>query len=700
MIRWFNKQTVSRRITFVMLAYLGVICYLGYKTVTVFNKDIVFASAELDGTAYQRPLEGLLEPIAKHQSIALKAAIWKRPELRSSLSELASTIDARFSALESAHVKLQESLQYTPDALAKAKLAHIVPSAIRSKWDSLKSDLSQLPPTDIASRHMEILKALRASIGYLSITSNLVLDPDMDSYSVMDAINYAAPEMQVRIPDVMAFISSGILSKPELTFEERQKLVEYAYAIENMDLARIVGDMQIAYDVDANYYGESPSLASNTRIPLVEMKEATEGLIAALRALAASGTPLMSEEQYAALGEKAFATSFKFWEAATGELEHLLGVRVHSYEGAKLNTLIVTGALFLLVSGFGVCVQTGIVRTLKEVIKCLQGNSNHLSASVNELTSTSQSIASGASDQAASLEEVAASIEEISGMSKHNADNAQQATVLSIQVQDVSEHSVKTMSEMAEAITAIKKSADETAEIIKIIDDIAFQTNLLALNAAVEAARAGDAGKGFAVVADEVRNLAQRSATSAKETSAKIKRSKDLADHGVQVTSAVGNSLQQIKEKSNQAADIVREIAAAVKEQALGITQVNDAITRLDKVTQGNAAASEEMAAASNSLLDQSHVINSSVKDLSVLVAKDGVSQGESLPQMNSPKRSAAPQPSVVAQTPGASPKQHFVAPSHMSAKSASNGNNGGHRLSKRDVEEIFPLDDNDFQGF
>src|SRR5258708_25224821 len=158
---------------------------------------------------------------------------------------------------------------------------------------------------------------------------------------------------------------------------------------------------------------------------------------------------------------------------------------------------------------------------------------------------------------------------------------------------------------MVAAMNDINTSSDKVSKIIKVIDEIAFQTNILALNAAVEAARAGEAGLGFAVVADEVRNLAQRSAQAARETAEKIEDSIRKSEHGVELNAKVGLSLHEIVDKARKVDTLVAEIAQACKEQTQGISQINLAVTQMDKVTQTNAASAEESASASNELAAQ-----------------------------------------------------------------------------------------------
>jgi methyl-accepting chemotaxis protein/CHASE3 domain sensor protein len=277
---------------------------------------------------------------------------------------------------------------------------------------------------------------------------------------------------------------------------------------------------------------------------------------------------------------------------------------------ATLAQKIATGDLTVQFADTGK--ETGIYAAMREMASQLKTMVGQVSETTSQVASASSEIAQGSSDlaqrteeQASAQEETASSMEELTGTVKQSAENAGQANQLAGAARTQAEQGGQVVDQAVAAMGAIHQSSKKIADIIGVIDEIAFQTNLLALNAAVEAARAGEQGRGFAVVAGEVRKLAQRSADAAKEIKTLITDSVAKVEDGGKLVDKAGQTLKEIVTSIKKVSDIVAEIAAASREQAAGIEQVNKAILQMDQVTQQNAALVEQTAAASHSMGDQ-----------------------------------------------------------------------------------------------
>jgi len=247
------------------------------------------------------------------------------------------------------------------------------------------------------------------------------------------------------------------------------------------------------------------------------------------------------------------------------------------------------------------------VENLGGIIASVRLTAASVTDASRRLSGTTGNLAAGTQQQAASLEETAASLEQITATVKQNADNARQASELARGSREAAERGGGVVASAVSSMEEITRASKRIADIIGVIDEIAFQTNLLALNAAVEAARAGEQGRGFAVVAAEVRNLAQRSAGAAREIKALIQDSVAKVEEGAQHVNRSGRTLDEIVQSAKRVADIVSDIAAACQEQSSGIDQVNRAVAQMDRVTQENASQTEEISATSRALAEQAH---------------------------------------------------------------------------------------------
>jgi methyl-accepting chemotaxis protein len=257
--------------------------------------------------------------------------------------------------------------------------------------------------------------------------------------------------------------------------------------------------------------------------------------------------------------------------------------------------------------------ETGrLLQALKRMNENLAALVGKVRTGVDSISTGSQQIAAGNADlsqrteeQASSLEETASSMEELASTVKQNVENAKQANQLAASASEVAIKGGAVVGEVVQTMSSINDSSKKIADIIGVIDGIAFQTNILALNAAVEAARAGEQGRGFAVVASEVRTLAQRSAGAAKEIKALISDSVHKVENGTRLVDDAGKTMEEIVKSVARVTGIMAEIAAAAQEQSSGIEQVNTAVMQMDQVTQQNAALVEEAAAAAESMRQQ-----------------------------------------------------------------------------------------------
>jgi methyl-accepting chemotaxis protein len=313
--------------------------------------------------------------------------------------------------------------------------------------------------------------------------------------------------------------------------------------------------------------------------------------------------------------------------------------------------------------------ETGeLMAALKEMNDGLRGivgrvrtGTDAIATASGQITAGNQDLSSRTEQQAGSLEETASSMEELTSTVKQNADNARQANRLAAQASETAVRGGDVVAQVVSTMGSINESARRIADIIAVIDGIAFQTNILALNAAVEAARAGEQGRGFAVVAGEVRNLAQRSAAAAREIKDLIGDSVEKVEAGSRLVDQAGATMEEVVGSVKRVSDIIGEIAAASDEQRAGIEQVNGAIVQMDQVTQQNAALVEEAAAAADAMQDQA-------RELAQLVATFQIGHDSPTPAVRTanPSRSAhtaiAVRPAAATRKPAPARREPVVA--------------------------------------
>lgn len=312
----------------------------------------------------------------------------------------------------------------------------------------------------------------------------------------------------------------------------------------------------------------------------------------------------------------------------------------------QLLSLVAAFSIFAL-AGILMWIAYRVSNSVSGISDKLNNAGQEVSLALTQLSTAGQSLSNSSTLSAASLEQTVASLEEMSSMVKMNSNNAQQAAALSESSKAAAEEGQKEIISLIDSMKDISSSSKKIAEIISVIDDIAFQTNLLALNAAVEAARAGEQGKGFAVVADAVRALAQRSAVAAKDINVLIQESVEKVDRGAALADKSGVVLQNIVTSVKKVSDLNTEISTASTEQTTGIQQISQAMNHLDQGTQSNAAASEEIAASTEEISAQAQQMENLVQDLQVVINGSASSKTAPAPveykSVKAPLKSTAP---------------------------------------------------------
>jgi len=411
-------------------------------------------------------------------------------------------------------------------------------------------------------------------------------------------------------------------------------------------------------------------------------------------------------------------TGDEVYEAATQRIDILKNIENYqANELGKISALISTESMHSIIF-YAIITVVSIVATVvlnminknlatkittlfKNLLAGLTSGASQVAAASEQISASSQSLSEGASEQAASVEETSATMEEISSMTRQNADNAAEAAKLAKACSASVEQGNDTVIEMDGAMKNIAESSGKIADIIKIIEGIAFQTNLLALNAAVEAARAGEHGRGFAVVAEEVRNLAHRSSAAAKDITTLITDSVKKAGTGTELVKNTRGAFSGILTQVKKVTDLVNEIATASSEQTNGIEQISKAIQQMDQVVQQNAANAEETASASEELSSQAQGLNGLVDKIAAEVNMEN-NTGGALVKPATSKKSAGELFEEEAFVPQKKRSSTVCKVASHAQQEETSCEGNGKKTATEDVKasRLIPLSDDEFKDF
>ena len=421
---WLNRLTISRRL--LLLAAVFTLPLGAMLTLIDLDKDIASARRELDGNAYQRDLVATFAAVADHQRLA-DALVRKPTADRSELLAARQRVDAALTSLAATDASIGESLQFTPDGLARRKRGHVRVETVRQEWDAASQAVHGATPNAAAEAHAHLLTDLRTMTAHAGDTSNLILDPDLDSSYAMDMTLLALPQTQQRTAGLLVWLQQA--HGRRLTAADRRHLAVTAAFLREADRDRIVADAETSINADADSYGASETL-SRTLKPAVATYAGAASAFADTLDAAVNKRGKADLAPAVAAGLAAQQASLGLWRTTAGELDSLLQLRIRHHEAARLRALGVTGLAWAGALAIAFYISRSVSRPLAATARQLASSAQQVASTASQVSASALSLARGASEQAASLEETSASLEELASMTRRNADYAAQAATL------------------------------------------------------------------------------------------------------------------------------------------------------------------------------------------------------------------------------------------------------------------------------
>lgn len=653
------KTSLTQKFSLLLLMFVSITATVLTFLVSAKNEPIDFAKQEMLGNAYQIPVEKALKSIMQHRIVAQRA-LYGEKSSATTLPEIQKSVDAAMDEIHKIDAEIGADLQFTDAGLAAKKREHYKVMNVSKEWSELKSKISGLKPAESNDLHAHLIADLRNMVTHLGDMSNLILDPDLDSYYLMDITLLALPQAQDRIQNVIVEMEP-IIRRKSVTLEERIKASVFASMMSESDLERIKADIQTALNEDPNFYGKSDSLEAKINPAHQKFVEAYKALIDVIAVVGAGGeVPL---EKFLKVSDAALNESFDYWHITDAELDHLIAIRRATIEKSKIWQAVLSVIALMGALAVAFFFMRHLVQSMHTIMSVLKKSSDQLSGVSYQTAASATELSEATTKQASSLQETMASAEEISAMVGQNADSAAKTKDTVDSNQAMAESGSASVNEMMTAISEIKTTNDEILQqmeasnkefgtIVKIIseigdktnviNEIVFQTKLLSFNASVEAARAGEHGKGFAVVAEEVGNLAQMSGNAAKEITDMLSNSikkvneiventkhrvdrlveigKDKITMGQSTAQKCQTALEKINSNAKTMANMIAEITTASKEQAQGVQEINNAIAQLDNVIQQNSVLAQHSSGQAEELRAQAQTLNDAVHKLVAFV--------------------------------------------------------------------------------
>lgn len=599
-------------------------------------KDVDFAEMELKGNEYQRPLETLLSNIIAHRHFSLQKTS------SGAFQKIESDINENLITLKDVDKRLGDDLQFREEGLAKRNQRDYNIDSLEEKVKKIvfSNAIDKKYPT--AEQYDLIIDHINKMISHAGDISNLILDPDLDSYYLMDVTLLALPQLQNRLQETMVFLNQLEPGKP-LTANEKTKLQIFLFVLKNADITRIVNSTASSLQEDQNFYGSSSTLKLNMQPNLDKLTVNISSLLNKLGVLAESNSSLdlgfMKDFNHT--WENTLHSVFDYQKIAFFELDNLLHIRINTFVKEILYSLILV--LFSIFVSLTISIMIGksLIIPLNKVYKNLDNSSKNLNTKSKLLKSLSETVNSVSKEQEDLIHNTGAAVSQVTSMIGRTAQLTEESTHLADNIFQKASHGKVSIENMASSMEEIYRSSVQLKEIEKIIleiekktqviNDIVSKTELLSLNASIEAARAGEYGKGFSVVAEEVGNLAKLSGKSSSEINALLSQSRG------QILSILGQTTERVKEGQERTNDMIvsfneisegieqinlqtKDIADATKEQEISVQQISKAMTNIANLAVQNAQiATDSLGVAENIAQNGSEVQNIAESTRSVI---------------------------------------------------------------------------------
>jgi methyl-accepting chemotaxis protein len=552
---FFFRLRIAHRLLLIAFSFTLPIAVLTYLMVQGINYDIRFTEMEIMGNAYQRPLEKLLKALPEHEWILADIQSGKKDSLEALLKKQ-SEIDGIFSELAVVDGQIGKDLQFTEEGLRKRGREDVLPSLLKSRWDEVKLGYKSMNNSDIQERHSRLVQDVRTMITHSGDLSNLILDPDLDSYYMMDITLLALPQTQDRIT-VILNRADLLLKKSEWSLKEKIDMASLGAHLKESDLARIAGDVQTSISEDPNFYGRQETLQSKLSASFKEYQNATESFLLEIEKIVNGEPNQVNAEEIMSSGKAAREASFRFWDVCVAEMDQLLKTRVNYFKSGRVKSIL----LSLTALAFACFLVWMIARSI--------------SIPLRSLTSVTERLAK-------------------EGNLKYNIDVRQIAFVEAVENSKDNEESTAYSNEvalLAKSLNSLLSSMRSLAQQAQAIANDDLQNILL--NRKME----GDLADAFARMVTFLRDVAEKATLAANgDLTVRISRKGVLSDAFNKMIDGLTHILKQLKDAGLQVASASVQIRSAAEEQASGASEQSSTVAEISTTMEELARTAHQIA--------------------------------------------------------------------------------------------------------